>query len=393
MSSRREAARTPVRALVSNVLVPLALAVGFFLLLEGGCRVALRAKTGSWPETRAVSYTKFVEKIGRAYRPHPQLVVAGRPDAVLEAIGKAVHFNARGQRATNVRDLPLPKPAGVFRIVCTGGSSTFDLLAPDDAATWPARLGTLLAPRVDVANAGFPGWTTLESLVSLEIRDVDLAPDLVVVYAGVNDLQPAGHVPFTADYSLGHADILPRVTGVAPIPVRAVARSVFLEFLLGRLRPRAAAPVEGFAAAWAWPEGKRQDDIPEAAAGVFERNLRSTIAVARAHGARVLLVPQTLQVRAGFETGDTEWIEAWCPGLTAAGAQRGLSRYAAAMRRLASPPDVLFVEPFAGPVPAGDFDDACHFSAAGSDRFARRIAAFLVDVAASAPPARTPPSR
>jgi lysophospholipase L1-like esterase len=372
---------TRVRALASNVLASAGIAVLLLLVLEGGCRAALRARTGSWPETRAVAYTKFVEKIGRAYRLHPFLVVAGRPDATLEAAGKVVHFNARGQRATNVRDLPLPKPPGVFRIVCTGGSSTFDLLAPDDASTWPARLGGLLAPRADVANAGFPGWTTIESLVSLEIRDVDLVPDLVVVFAGVNDLQPAGHVPFTADYTLGHADILPRVTGVVPVPVRAVSRSVFLEFLLGRLRPRAAAAVEGFAPAWNWAGGPRQDDVPPAAVAAFERNVRSTVAVARAHGARVVLVPQTLQIRAGSEARDREWIEAWCPGLTADGARRGLARYAEALRRIAAPPDVLLLEAYAGEAPAGDFDDACHFSPVGSDRFARLLAAFLTSPA------------
>lgn len=366
-----------LRALAANVLVPLGIAAVLFLLLEGGCRAALRVKTGKWPETRAEAYTKFVEHVGRAYRPHPYLVVAARPDAVLEAAGKVVHFNARGHRATNVRDLAVPKPAGAFRILCAGGSSTFDLLAPDDAATWPARLGTLLAPRAEVANAGFPGWTSLESLVSLEIRDVELTPDLVIVYSGVNDLQPAGHVPFTPDYSLGHADILPRVTGIVPIPVRLASRSVLAEQLLGRLKPRGPAPAEGFAPAWAW-SGPRQADVPEAAVAVYERNLTATIGVARAHGARVLLVPQTLEVRAGTEARDVEWIEAWCPGLTADAARRGLARYADVMRRLASSPDVLFLPPYDGAsAPEGDFDDACHFSVAGSDRFARRVAAFL----------------
>jgi lysophospholipase L1-like esterase len=370
---------TALRRLATGVLVPLGIAVLLFLGLEAGCRAALRLRTGAWPETRVEAYTKFVEKIGRAYRPHPYLVVAGRPDAVLEAAGKVVHFNARGQRATNVRDLPLPKPAGVTRILCAGGSTTFDLLAADDASTWPARLGALLAPRADVANAGFPGWTSLESLVSLEIRDLDLQPDLVIVFSGVNDLQPAGHVPFYPDYSVGHADLLPRVTGVAPVPVRLVSRSVFLEFLLGRLRaPGAPSAPEGFTPSYAWAGGPKRDDIPDAAAAVYERNLRCTAAAARAKGARTLLVAQAARIRAGHETEDRAWIEGWTPGLTATGYLAGLARYNATARALGADGTALFLDPFAGGAfPDSAFADPVHFSAEGSSRFAQALADFL----------------
>src|SRR5262249_25564332 len=151
---------------------------------------------------RAESDARFAATVASAFRRHPFLLVAGRPGAVLEVPGHVVRLNTRGQRG---REPTMPKPRDTFRVVCEGGSATFDLLAPDDEHTWPARLGDLLGPRrVDVVNAGFNGWTSAESLVSLELRDLDLAPDLVVVLSGWNDLQPAGHVPFTSDYSLGH---------------------------------------------------------------------------------------------------------------------------------------------------------------------------------------------
>src|ERR1019366_114733 len=185
-----------LRALAANVLVPLALAAGLFLVLEGGCRAALRLKTGEWPETQVSAYTRFVEKIGKAYRPHPVLIVAGRPNAALEAAGHVVHFNARGQRVTNVRDVPVPKPAGTYRVLCEGGSTTFDLLAADDAGTWPARLGTLLRPGADVVA----------------------------------------------------------------VPIRLVSRLVFVEWLRGRLKPRAEpATAEGYAPSYAWNGGPKRD--------------------------------------------------------------------------------------------------------------------------------------
>jgi lysophospholipase L1-like esterase len=371
--------RPPLRALVSNLLVPLALAAVLFLLLEGGCRAALRLKTGTWPETQVMAYTKFVEKVGKAYRPHPLLIVAGRPDAVLEAAGHVVHLNARGQRVTNVRDVPVPKPAGTCRVVCEGGSTTFDLLAPDDAGTWPARLGTLLGPRADVVNGGFPGWTSLESMVALAIRDLDLQPDLVVVFSGVNDLQPASHVPFAPDYTLGHADMLPRVTGVAPVPVRFVSRLVFVEWLRGRLKPLGSAQAaEGYAPSYEWKGGPKRDDIPAEAVAVYERNLRSTIAIAAAHGARTLLVAQSARVRAGHETADREWLEGWTPGLTATGYLAGLARYNAVAKKLGDEGLALFLDPFAaGAFGDTHFLDPVHFSPAGSELFAKTLAAFL----------------
>ncbi len=368
-----------LRSAASSLLVPAAIGVGLFFLLEGGCRVVGRIRTGAWPETRAEAYTEFVRKVGKAYRLHPVLVVCGRPGAVLHAAGKEVVFNAEGERGTNFLNLPTPKPPGRFRIVCEGGSTTFDLFAENNAATWPARLGALLAARNgDVANAGFTGWTSLESLISLEIRDVDLQPDLVVVFSGVNDLQPAGYEPFTPDYSAGHAEILPRLTGVVRVPVRLVSRSLFVESLLDVLGPGRPAGAEGYAPAYAWKGGPRKDDIPEAAVAVYERNLRSTAAVARAHGAATLLVPQAVRLRRGREAADGDWIVGWTPGLTPKGFLAGLARYAAVARKLGDEGVASVFDPLGSGIFADeDFVDPVHFSPSGSEKFARGLAAYV----------------
>jgi lysophospholipase L1-like esterase len=361
--------------IAKGALVPCALALLLFASLEAGCRILGRVRTGAWPETRAESYRRFVLKIGSAYRRHPFLVVAGRANAVLSVPGHEVHLNALGQRGP---DPAMPKPPGTFRIVCEGGSTTFDLLAPDDAHTWPFLLrGKLAARGGDVVNSGFPGWTTVESLVSFELRDVDLSPDLVVVFAGVNDLQPAGHVPFTKDYTLGHADLLPRVLGVASVPLSVASRSLFMESLLDAVHRSAASP-EGWAPAWRWKGGARKDDIPDEAAAVFARNLLSTVGAARAHGARTLLVAQAARLRKGKEKADGEYLESWAPGLTPTGFQRALARYAVAARSVADRSGASFLDPFAsGAFGDEDYADPFHFSTAGSERFAALLAAWV----------------
>jgi lysophospholipase L1-like esterase len=365
-----------LRFLTGSVLVPLAIAFALLLGLEGGCRLIGRARSGTWPETRSESYTRFVEKVGSCYERHPFLIVAGRPNAVLHVEGHDVRLNSRGQRSP---ETVVPKPPGVFRVVCEGGSTTYDLLAKDNEGTWPMRLGALLIPRHgDVVNAGLPGWTSAESLISLALRDVDLAPDLVVVYSGINDLQPAGHVPFTPDYAKGHADLLPRVLGVDRVPLRLVARSVFIEKLRDRLAPRAET-TEGYAPAWEWKGGARKDDIPAEAVRVYERILRSTIGVARVHHAATLLVAQTVRFRKGREKADREYVESWTPGLTGDGYARGLGRYNEVARKLGDEKLALFLDPFAaGDFKDDDFADAVHFTASGSERFARRLAETII---------------
>ncbi|MCB9762977.1 MAG: SGNH/GDSL hydrolase family protein [Alphaproteobacteria bacterium] len=46
---------------------------------------------------------------------------------------------------------------GVTRILCLGGSNTFGAAVSDDE-TWPAQLGALLGPRVEVLNLGVSGY-------------------------------------------------------------------------------------------------------------------------------------------------------------------------------------------------------------------------------------------
>jgi lysophospholipase L1-like esterase len=372
------------RWLAANVLLPAGIAVALLLLLEGGCRVGLRLRTGEWPVTEQERGTRQVRAIGAAYHVHPFLSVAGRPGAVLRLPGHVATFNSRGTRGPEVE---MPKPKGRFRVVCEGGSTTFDLLAADDAATWPARLARLLGPGADVVNGGFPGWTSVQNLVALELRDVDLSPDLVVVFCGINDTQPAGHVPFFRDYSVGHGEILPRILGAVPPPLPLVSRLVFVEWLRDRIgrRPR-RVDGSGYAPAWSWRGGARRDAMPEDAVDVFRRNVRSMAGVSAAFGSPVLFVAQTARIREGQVEADREYLESWTPGLTWKGYLDAVRRYNVAARELGDEGVVSFLDPFAsGDFTDADFSDPIHFSVEGSERFAGLVAAEVERVRARLP--------
>jgi|GEM_PF-610402 len=356
----------------------LAITAGLLAVAEGGTRIVLRLRTGVWPHTWASRIRAQQDAALRLYRRHPYLETAPREGARVHAFGKQASFNALGYRSP---ERPLARPPAALRILCAGGSTTFDLLAASDDRTWPWRLEQRLRrqrPGVEVWNAGFPGWTSLESLISLALRDVDLGPALVVVYQGDNDLQPGGYQPFDRQYEHGHAELTLQPLGFDRPPLPWRARSVLLERL---------------AAAWArpgdpWssldPRQPRHPRLAPGAAGTFARNLRSLVAVARAHGARVALVTQTIRIRRRQRADDLKYLAQWLPGLVPEAAPGELEQLNAALRGMHGEEGVQVVDAAAQ---VGwqdeDFGDPLHFSDRGSERFADYLATALALPAAA----------
>lgn len=287
----------------------------------------------------------------------------------MTAFGKTATLSSAGYRSP---DRPLEKPAGVVRIVCSGGSTTFDILAPDNAGTWPSRLEAELQgerPEVEVFNAGFPGWTSLENLISLAIRDVDLSPDLVVLYQGINDLQPAAHRPYDPQYEHGHAELAVRALGFELAPPKWYERSLLVEkgrdLFYGPDNPWRMLQAPS-------PTGEPLPAVPAAAVATFERNVRSFVAVAEAHGASVVLATQPVRVRAHAEGQDLEYLARWIEGLDPQAVPDQLDRLNEVLRRLGDELNVAVLD-VAGDVAwhDDDFDDPMHFSAGGSERMGR----------------------
>lgn len=93
------------------------------------------------------------------------------------------------------REFSPRKAEGVFRIVCMGDSITFGFPAPIDE-TYPNVLERLLerafvGKKIEVINAGVPGYSSFQGLVLLQKKILAYQPDLLIVYYGVNDRECA----------------------------------------------------------------------------------------------------------------------------------------------------------------------------------------------------------
>ncbi len=343
------------------ISVPLLLFLGEF-----STRSIIRIRDGKWPQTRFMARYTEGRIISALARRHPYLNAAPRRTALIRAAGKRATFNSLGYRSP---ERPLSKAPGTFRIVCEGGSTTFDTQADTDEATWPWRLEEMLSEseaesdsNIEVWNAGFPTWTSLENLISLLIRDVDLQPDLVILYQAYNDLQPGAHTPFDREYVEGHAEYSRLALGLSLSKPSWINRSVMIEALRKRmLPPRPTSPALA-------------SGLEMLGAEIFRRNIHNLIAIAHANGAKVLLVTQPIRIRKKHLVQDRQFIEEWLH-LKAEAAPAALKKYNDILRGLAQSENAMLLDVQQDiSFRDEDFWDAVHFASGGSRKLAAALA-------------------
>jgi len=183
------ASRTRRGAVLRKLLISAAALLVFAVLLEIGARIWLVRFA---PDDVFFDYAS-VGQLETSNRPppggmgHPYMGYAPVPGLVRGAD----RTNSLGFRGDEIAQ---PKPASEFRIVCLGGSTTFTTCEKDYTLSYPAQLERWLraqaSDRIRVVNAGVAGFGSWETLVNFEFRVLDLDPDLVIVYHGVNDILP-----------------------------------------------------------------------------------------------------------------------------------------------------------------------------------------------------------
>ncbi len=296
-----------------------------------------------------------------------------------------IHINHEGFRGPEVA---VQKAPGVLRIMAVGSSTTFDPSVTSDAATWPARLQfwlnqVLPGHSVEVINAGVPGYQVIEDLIRLEAELYRYEPDVIVLYEGHNDLFGAlrrgrerlsqvtntpGEVPVVTPW--GHW-----LSRHSLLYGKLVARMQALRFSAAGRR---ASPTVA-------TTGQSDDEIINAGAQQFERDLASFLSVAGTLGLRVV-IPEMVHA-SGVGTvseGDPALRNVWSytvPFARPESVLRGYVRYNAVLRGVAK----RFGATWVGTASFGltgtqwyEAGDPIHFNDRGADRMGHQLAEALV---------------
>jgi lysophospholipase L1-like esterase len=179
-----------MRKILSNILLAVVSVFFALVLLEIFANVYLlrwadEEKFIRYASLRQLQKRKLSNK--PKYSPHRYLGYYPTPNYVR---GKNRH-NSLGYRGEEIH---IPKPDGQFRIACLGGSTTYTGKIEDYKMSYPYLLEKYLRGKgyknVDVVNAGAASWSSWESLINFELRVLDLDPDMIIVYHGINDIHP-----------------------------------------------------------------------------------------------------------------------------------------------------------------------------------------------------------
>ena len=133
----------------------------------------------------------FLEEAAGIIGPDPDLFWSLRPNLDSSYEGVRVTSNSLGLRSPEVR----PKEKIELRILSLGESSTFGVGVAGDQ-TYTALLAPLLQEQIPLRrfsalNAGVSAWSSFQSLKYLELRGLELEPDIVLFYHELNDYLPS----------------------------------------------------------------------------------------------------------------------------------------------------------------------------------------------------------
>ncbi len=288
-----------------------------------------------------------------------------------------VRVNQFGFRGS---DVTLRKPPDVTRILTVGGSTTFDRGVTSDNRTWPARLAYWLNAaephiKVEVVNAGVPGYTVLDNAIRLQTELYRFEPDIIILYHAHNDLF-SGLRPRTVGDPIDR-----RPDEIDPqTPWTRWLSDHSLLYVKVQARLRALRPVRRASSSTVTSVETPVTRVAED----FERDLTAFVAIAQSLGIRVVL-PTVVHVTGESVTETDPAIRSsWQRSVSFTSPETVLAGYVAfneAIQRVAHRSGAMFVPTFGFGLSGPEWyeaDDPIHFNDRGAERMAKHLAAALV---------------
>lgn len=289
-----------------------------------------------------------------AYRPLPYVMYGLKPNWVRrdqKTKDGTVLIKSSNSLGFRGREVEQPKPAGRYRIICLGGSTTYsDTVSDDDA--YPTLLEKELRkgrPRrdIEVINAGVPSYTTAETINNLAFRCIDLKPDAIVVYEGINDYRTRIYKNFDSAYfhyrkiwngstegwETGEGDMLGGINSLV----------------------EHKSPPDN---------GDSDANARRAGTWAFRRNLMSIAGIANVHGIKVVFVSSVCASDSKDYAGG--------------GFVKGIEEENQVVREVAAQEHALFIDLAAVYSRTGMFEDIVHMNKSGSLQMAKYIAIDLL---------------
>lgn len=259
-----------------------------------------------------------------------------------------------------------------LRLLVLGGSTTYDNAILREQDTWVYRLEehlrALCGPEVEVINGGVGGYTLYENLLHYVSHLRHLDADVLLVFTGINDVQPRLVGTPRPDYGNYRAPWREAET-VLPSPNRWLAfltpyrfyylRRVALPGRHRRIGQEARAETPPVTRDWV-------QQLEETPPVMYRSLLEDLVRLAQARGTRVVIVPQ-------YFTPRTPRDESFAVGVRE---HNEVGRQVAAAFGLPFFGEVLEPDAFS----LLDTVDNCHFTHRGAGKMARLVyQALLVD--------------
>jgi lysophospholipase L1-like esterase len=295
----------------------------------------------------------FQKAIGQPY-----LLYIPTPNLVEDGVRQ---HNEQGYRG---RAVPMRRTPGVLRVLCLGGSTTYGWGVARPEETFPARLEEALArrrpggPAVEVINAGLPWGTSAELLTHYCFKFHYYKPDLVIVDTGGNDALPLLQTFYQPDYSHTRQqmpDPKPLPSGTRWLLHSRLASLVAILAFFGPLDEGTIAfvrtepgppPASWYPGRPVGPDGRPFVPRDENA---FVHNVETLVTLAKADGAKLLLVPFRSAPNNGY----------------AAPIQEKIVQHEELLRGIAQETSSSWAPFPASVISPGDWVDNCHLNGEG----------------------------